>query len=80
MLNGELRIYCSGIYQSFVTFTACIVMVGQLVIWAIVMLSDGSPPCSGLDALGEGPSSLNHPLNHYPYHQNYSILMEGHRW
>ena len=53
-------------------------MVGQSVMWAIVTASLlGNTPC--VCELGEGSSSLNHPLNHYPVHQSYNILMVGHQ-
>ena len=46
-------------------------MVGQSVMWVTVTVSLlGSPPC--LWKLGEGSSSLNHPLNHCPVHQSYT--------
>ena len=48
-------------------------MVGQSVMWAIVTASLlDSPP--HVCELGEGSSSLNHPLNHCPVHQSYNIL------
>ena len=49
-------------------------MLGQSVMWAIVTASlIGSPsPC--VCELGEGSSSLNHPLNHCPVHQSHSTL------
>ena len=48
-------------------------MVGHLVMWAIVTASLlGSPP--HVCELGEGSSSLNHPLNHCAVHQSYNIL------
>ena len=53
-------------------------IVGQSVMWAIVTVSLlGSPPhvCD----LGEGSSSLNHPLSHYPVQSSYNILREGHQ-
>ena len=47
-------------------------MVGQLVMQAIVTASLlGSPP--HVCELGEGSSSLNHPLNDCPDHQSYNI-------
>ena len=53
-------------------------MVGQSVMWAIVtVFLLGSPP--HVCELGEGSSSLNHPLNHCPVHQSYNILMVGHQ-
>ena len=53
-------------------------MVGQSVMWAIVTASLlGSPPC--VCELGEGSSSLNHPLNHCPDHQSYNILRVDHQ-
>ena len=53
-------------------------MVGQSVMWAIVTVSlVGSPPC--VCELGEGPSSLNHPLNHCPVHQSNNTLRVGHQ-
>ena len=53
-------------------------MVGQSVMWETVTVSLlGSPP--HLWKLGEGSSSLNHPLNHCPVHQNYSTLRTGHQ-
>ena len=52
-------------------------MVGQSVMWAIVTVSLlGSPP--HVCVLGEGPSSLNHPLNHCHVHQSYNILRVDH--
>ena len=51
-------------------------MVGQSVMWAIVTVSLlGSPP--QVYKLGEGSSSLNHPLNHCPVPQSYSTLKGG---
>ena len=53
-------------------------MVGQSVMWAIVTVSlVGSPP--HVCELGEGSSSLNHPLNPCPVHQSYSTLRVGHQ-
>ena len=53
-------------------------MVGQSVMWAIVTVSlVGSPP--HVCELGEGSTSLNHPLNHYPVHQSYNTLRAGHQ-
>ena len=50
-------------------------IVGQSVIWALVTVSlSGSPPC--VCELGEGSSSLNHPLSRYPVHLSYNILRE----
>ena len=52
--------------------------MGQSVIWVIVTVSLlGRPP--SVCELGEGPSSLNHPLNHYPVHLSYNILMVDHQ-
>ena len=52
--------------------------MGQSVIWAIVIVSlVGSPP--HVCELGEGSSSLNHPLSHYPVHLSYNILREDHQ-
>ena len=52
--------------------------VGQSVIWVIVTASLlGSPP--HVCELGEDPSSLNHPLNHYPVHPSYNILRVDHQ-
>ena len=49
--------------------------------WATVTVSLlGSPPHLWNDVLGEGSSSLNHPLNRCPVHQSYSILRVGHQW
>ena len=46
--------------------------------WAIVTVSLlGSPP--HVCELGDGSSSLNHPLNHCPAHQSYSNLRVGHQ-
>ena len=53
-------------------------MVGQLVMWAIVTASLLSSPPHVCE-LGEGSSSLNHPLNHYPVHQRYNILRVDHQ-
>ena len=54
-------------------FPVWTVIVGQSVIWAIVTVSLlGSPP--HVCELGEGSSSLNHPLIHYPVHLSYNIL------
>ena len=53
-------------------------IVGQSVIWVIVTASLlGSPPhvCD----LGEGSSTLNHPLNHCPVHSSYNILRVDHK-
>ena len=58
---------------------ACTVIVGQSAIWAMVTLSDGSPPHSGPGVLGEGPSSLNHPLNRCLSRQNCNSPMVDHR-
>ena len=53
-------------------------MVGQSVMWAIVTVSLlGSPP--HVCELGEGSSSLHHPLNHCPVHQSYNILGVDHQ-
>ena len=53
-------------------------IVGQSVIWAIVRASLlGSPP--HVYKLGEGSSSLNHPLNHCPVHLSYNILRVDHQ-
>ena len=53
-------------------------MVGQLVMWAIVTASLlGHLP--HVRELGEGSSSLNHPLNHCPVHQSYNILRVDHQ-
>ena len=53
-------------------------MVGQSVMWVIVPVSlVHSPPHVG--ELGEGSSSLNHPLNHCPVHQSYNTLRVGHQ-
>ena len=53
-------------------------MVGQSVMRVIshCPLVD-SPP--HVCELGEGSSSLNHPLNHCPVDQNYSTLRAGHQ-
>ena len=49
--------------------------------WATVTVSLlGSPPHLWNDVLGEGSSSLNHPLNCCSVHQSYSILRVGHQW
>ena len=49
-------------------------MVGQSVMWAIVAVSlVGSH--HHVSELGEGSSSLNHPLNHCPVHQSYNIIL-----
>ena len=46
--------------------------------WAIVTVSlVGSP--THVCELGEGYSSLNHPLNHCPVHQSYSTVRVGHQ-
>ena len=37
----------------------------------------GSPP--HVCVLGEGYSSLNHPLNHCPVHQSHNILRVDHQ-
>ena len=53
-------------------------MVGQSVIWAKVTASLlGSPP--HVCELGEGSSSLNHPLSHCLVHQSYNTLRVGHQ-
>ena len=53
-------------------------IVGQSVIWEIVTVSLlGSPP--HVCELGEGSSSLNHPLNHCPVHPSYNILRVDHQ-
>ena len=53
-------------------------IVGQSVIWVLVTVSLlGSPP--HVYELGEGSSSLNHPLNHCPVHLSYNILGVGHQ-
>ena len=39
-----------------------------------------SPPHLWNDVLGEGSSSLNHPLSCWPVHQSYSIWRVGHQW
>ena len=53
-------------------------MVGQSVMWVIVTASLlGSPP--HVCELGEGSSSLNHPLNHCPDHQSYNIPRVDHQ-
>ena len=53
-------------------------MMGQSVMQAIVTVSlVGSPP--HVYELGEGSSSLSHPLNHCPVHQSYNILRVGHQ-
>ena len=53
-------------------------IVGQLVIWVIVTASLlGSPP--HVCELGEGSSSLNHPLIHCPVHLSYTILRVNHQ-
>ena len=53
-------------------------IVGQSVMSAIVTASLlGSPP--HVCGLGEGSSSLNHPLNHCPGHQSYNILRVDHQ-
>ena len=53
-------------------------IVGQSVIWVIVTVSLlGSPP--HMCELGEGTSSLNHPLNHCPVHPCYNILRVDHQ-
>ena len=47
--------------------------------WAIVTVSFlGSPHHVWNYVLGEGSSSLNHLLSHWPVHQSYSIWMVGH--
>ena len=49
--------------------------------WATVIVSFlGSPPHLWDDMLGEGSSSLNHLLSHWPAHQSYSIQMVDHQW
>ena len=46
--------------------------------WTTVTVSLlGSPPHFWNDVLGEGSSSLNHPLSHCPVHQSYSIQRMG---
>ena len=51
---------------------------GQSVIWMIVIVSLlGSPP--HVCELGEGSSSLSHPLNQCPVHPSYNILREDHQ-
>ena len=51
--------------------------MGQSVMWVIVTVSLlGSPPC--VCEIGEGSSSLNHPLNHCPGHLSYNILRVDH--
>ena len=53
-------------------------IVGQSVMWVIVTASLlGSPP--HVCELGEGSSSLNHPLNHCPVHLSYNILRVDHQ-
>ena len=53
-------------------------MVGQSVMWVIVTVSlVGSPP--HVCELGEGSSSLNHPLSHCPDHQSYNTLRVCHQ-
>ena len=53
-------------------------IVGQLVTWAIVTVSLlGSPP--HVCELGEGSSSLNHPLHHCPFYPSYNILRVDHQ-
>ena len=62
-------------------FPACIVTIGQSVMWAIVMVSSlVSPLCDMV--VGEGTSSLNHPhhLSTYRCRLNCSNLMAGHQW
>ena len=53
-------------------------IVGQSVIWVILTASLlCSPP--HVCELGEGSSSLNHPLSHYPVHLSYNILRLDHQ-
>ena len=60
-------------------FPACIVTVGQSVMWAIVMVSSLVSPLCVL-VVGEGTSSLNHHhLMTYHCHLNCSNLMVGHQ-
>ena len=57
------------------------VIVGQSVMWTTVTVSFlGSHPHLWNDVLGEGSSSLSHPLSHWPVHQSYSIWRVGHQW
>ena len=49
--------------------------------WVTVMVSLlGSPPHFWNGVLGEGSSSLNHPLSCWPVHQSYSIWQAGCQW
>ena len=53
-------------------------MVAQSVMWTIVTaFLLGSSPC--VCKLGEGSSSLNHPMNHCPDHQSYNIQRVDHQ-
>ena len=53
---------------------ACIVTVGQSVMWAIVMVSSPVSPLHDL-VVGEGTPSLNHHLRTYRCYLNCSNLM-----
>ena len=57
-------------------FPAWTMIVGQSVLWAIVTVSLLSSPPHVCE-LGEGSSSLNHPLSQYSVHPSYNILREG---
>ena len=60
-------------------FPACMVTVGQSVIWAMVMTSSlGSPLWECV--LGEGAPSLNHSLSHFHFPLNCNNLREDHQW
>ena len=53
-------------------------IVGQSVIWAIVPASLLGSPLHVCE-LGEGFSSLNHPLNHGSVHLSYNNLRVDHQ-
>ena len=53
-------------------------IAGQSVIWLVVTVSLlDSPP--HVCELGEGSSSLSHPLNHRPVHPSYNIPRVDHQ-
>ena len=58
------------------TLLHCTVTVGQSVIWAMVMVSSLGSPLHEC-VVGEGTSSLNHPLNHCHCHLSCSTLTVG---
>ena len=53
-------------------------MVGQSVMWAMVIVSLVGSPLQVCE-LGEGASSLNHPLNHCLAHQSCNTLRVDHQ-